>query len=72
MDDRWIVVSNGVTGPFSGANPSGRNPISVEVWKLDLEHLDEGWSTSGLHPHRVLKPALAGCKGKVYIFGGAL
>ncbi len=31
VDDRWIVVSNGVTGPFSGANPSGRNPISTEV-----------------------------------------
>ncbi len=72
VDDRWIVVSNGVTGPFSGANPSGQNPISAEVWRLDLEHLEKGWSTAGHHPHRVLNPALSGVDGKLYIFGGAL
>ena len=72
VDDRWIVVSNGVTGPFSGANPSAENPISAEVWKLDLDELEKGWNTAGRHPHRLLNPALAGVDGKLYIFGGTL
>ena len=72
VDDRWIVVSNGVTGPFSGANPSAENPISPEVWKLDLDELEKGWNTAARHPHRLLNPALAGVDGKLYIFGGTL
>ncbi len=71
VDDRWILISNGATGPFSGVNPSAENPISAEVWKLDLDQLEKGWSTAGSHPHRLLNPALAGVDGKLYIFGGA-
>ena len=71
MDDRWIVVSNGVTGSFSQVNPSAENPISAEVWTLDMDALEKGWRTPARHPHRLLNPALAGVDGKLYIFGGA-
>jgi hypothetical protein len=71
VDDRWIVIANGVVGRPSGANPTEQDTVSRDVWVFDLDHPDRPWQTLARYEHALLTPALGGFGGKVYFLGGS-